>query len=149
MWAAPDVVRYIGGKPSTPSESWRRMLSYRGLWALLGFGYWRVREKVSGRYVGDLGFADFHRMMAPSISGVPEAGWALAPWAHGKGYATEALSTALAWLDGQGYGHSVCLIAPENLPSIRLAEKVGYGAPQRVQMNGEDTLLFRRAANTL
>lgn len=148
MWAEPKVVEHIfNGAPSAPRDSWMRMLAYRGLWPLLGYGYWAIREKASGRYVGDLGFADFHRLIEPSIRGVPEAGWALATWAHGKGYATEALSAALAWLDGQHrFERSVCLIAPTNVASIRVAEKAGYGEPVQIRFNDNDSLLFSRAS---
>lgn len=146
MWTEPAVVAHIGtGTPSTPRESWMRMLSYRGLWPLLGYGYWAIREKASGRYVGDLGFADFHRDLEPSIGGIPEAGWALALWAHGRGYATEALSHALAWLDAQHrFERSVCLISPANAASLRVAEKTGYADPKPLRFNA-DTLLFSRA----
>lgn len=147
MWAQPKVVAHIGaGAPSTARESWMRTLAYRGLWPLLGYGYWAIREKASGRYVGDLGFADFQRNVEPSIRGVPEAGWALAAWAHGKGYATEALSHALDWLDAQHrFERSVCLIAPTNVKSIRVAEKAGYANPITVRFNDADSLMFSRA----
>ncbi|HHV7518648.1 TPA: GNAT family N-acetyltransferase [Burkholderia orbicola] len=146
MWAEPGVVAHIfNGTPSTPRDSWMRMLAYRGLWPLLGYGYWAIREKASGRYVGDLGFADFHRNIEPPIRGVPEAGWALATWAQGNGYATEALAAALAWLDAQQrFERSVCLIAPTNLASIRVAEKAGYGEPRRIRFNDADSLMFSR-----
>ncbi|RQS71932.1 N-acetyltransferase [Burkholderia sp. Bp8963] len=146
MWTEPAVVAHIGaGTASTPRESWMRMLSYRGLWPLIGYGYWAIREKASGRYVGDLGFADFHRTLEPSIRGVPEAGWALATWAHGNGYATEALTCALAWLDEQHhFERSVCLISPGNVASIRVAEKAGYADPEPVRFNDADTLIYSR-----
>ncbi|HDR8920095.1 GNAT family N-acetyltransferase [Burkholderia vietnamiensis] len=147
MWTEPTVVAHIfNGKPSAPRDSWMRLLAYRGLWPLLGYGYWAIREKASGRYVGDLGFADFHRAIEPSIRGVPEAGWALASWAHGKGYATEALTHALHWLDAQQrFERSVCLIAPTNTASIRVAQKAGYADPVRIRFNDADSLLFSRA----
>lgn len=147
MWTEPTVVAHIfNGKPSAPRDSWMRLLAYRGLWPLLGYGYWAIREKASGRYVGDLGFADFHRAVEPSIRGVPEAGWALASWAHGKGYATEALTHALRWLDAQQrFERSVCLIAPTNTASIRVAQKAGYADPVRIRFNDTDSLLFSRA----
>lgn len=145
MWADPQVVRHIGAVPSTPRESWMRMLSYRGLWPLLGYGYWAICEKNTGRYVGDLGFADFKRNIDPPIRGIPEAGWALARWSHGRGYATEALGAALAWLDRETpFGHSVCLIAPENRQSIRVAEKSGFVDPQPRVLNDRVTLLLGR-----
>jgi GNAT superfamily N-acetyltransferase len=137
------VVEHIfGGTPSAPRDSWMRMLSYRGLWPLLGFGYWAIRERSSGRYVGDVGFADFHRAIDPPIKGIPEAGWVLSTRAHGKGYATEALIAALGWLWAQGHERSVCLVAPENRASIRVAEKAGFRDPVIVKMNGEPTLLL-------
>jgi RimJ/RimL family protein N-acetyltransferase len=37
--------------------------------------------------------------MQPSLGSAPEAGWVMAPRAHGKGYATEAVRAALAWAD--------------------------------------------------
>jgi RimJ/RimL family protein N-acetyltransferase len=145
MWADAAVTRHIFDAPSPPRDSWMRMLWYRGLWPLLGYGYWAIRERSSGRYVGDLGFADFHRVMEPSIKGIPEAGWALATWAHGKGFATEALAAALEWLDRQErYDRSVCLINPGNAASLRVAEKAGFGMPQAVRFNDKDSLLFSR-----
>src|SRR5262245_31497301 len=86
MWSEEAVTHYIGGKPMRSDECWTRLLRYRGLWPLLGYGYWAVEEKTSGRFVGDLGFADFHRLIEPSIRGIPEMGWVIAPEAHGKGY---------------------------------------------------------------
>lgn len=145
MWADPVVVRYIGGRPSTPRECWMRMLSYRGCWSLLGYGYWAICELESGRYVGDVGFADFHRELDEPIRGIPEAGWALVPWAHGKGFATEALRAALAWLDGQTrHARSVCLIAPDNQVSIRIAEKTGFRDPAPVRLNEQSALRYVR-----
>ncbi len=145
MWSDSEVVKYIGGTPSTARESWARMLSYRGLWPILGYGYWAICEKKTGRYVGDLGFADFHRDIEPSIRGVPEAGWALSTCARGKGFATEALTAALDWLEREvRCERSVCLISPHNLASIRVAEKTGYGNPMPMTVNDRETLVFAR-----
>jgi RimJ/RimL family protein N-acetyltransferase len=105
-----------------------------------------VREKQSGRYIGDLGFADFHRDCEPSIIGVPEAGWAIASWAQGRGYAREALGASLNWLDGERrFDRSCCLIAPENAVSIHLAEHQGFEGGRIIQFKGEETLLFYRS----
>ncbi|WP_199499919.1 GNAT family N-acetyltransferase [Methylovirgula sp. 4M-Z18] len=146
MWSDPIVVKHISGTPSPPRDCWMRMLSYQGLWPFLGYGYWAIREKASNKYIGDLGFADFHRLIEPSIKGIPEAGWVLAPEAHGKGFATEALAAALTWLDAQDrFDRSVCLISPDNLASIRVAEKAGYSHSKTVRSNDKDAFLFSRA----
>src|SRR5688500_3429452 len=85
MWADPVVVRYTIGQPSTAQRTWLRLLTYLGHWDLMGYGYWAVEEKATGRFIGEVGFADFKRGLDPSIEGVPELGWVLAPHAHGKG----------------------------------------------------------------
>jgi RimJ/RimL family protein N-acetyltransferase len=144
MWGDAAVVHHIG-QPSTTQEAWMRLLRYRGLWPLLGYGYWALTEKASGRFVGDLGFADFHRAVEPPIRGIPEAGWVLVSWAHGQGFASEGLAAALGWLDRQGtHESSVCLIAPENGPSLRLARRFGFRDERAVSFLGHDTLLLRR-----
>lgn len=145
MWADPAVVRFIGGKPSTREESWARLLRYPGHWALLGFGYWLIEEKASGRYVGEGGFSDFKREMEPGFD-APEQGWALASWAHGKGYAHEAVSAMIAWGERHfGRGDFVCMIAPDNAPSLKLADKVGYREYARASYKGGESVLLRRA----
>ncbi len=145
MWADPDVVRFIGGKPSTREESWSRLLRYAGHWAAMDFGYWVVRETSSGRFLGDIGLSEFRREIVPSIEGTAEAGWVLVPTAHGKGYATEAVRAALGWYhDAFPARRTVCMISPENAASIRVAEKVGYRELTQTQYKGDAVILFER-----
>ena len=145
IWGDERVTRFIGGKPLSESEAWARFLRYPGHWQMMGFGYWALIEKASGAYIGDLGFADYKREIQPSIQGIPEIGWVLAAQAHGKGYATEAVQAAQAWGDANfGEPRTVCIIAPENLPSIRVAEKCGYRMVETATYKGQSTLLFER-----
>jgi RimJ/RimL family protein N-acetyltransferase len=145
MWSDPQVTRFIGGRPSTREETWARLLRYVGHWSILGFGYWLVEDRKSGRFVGEVGFADFKREMEPSIEGTPEVGWALARWAHGQGWATEAVQAALSWSDRQlPGGRTVCMIAPENGPSIKLARKCGYAEFGQATYKSQPATLFAR-----
>ncbi len=145
MWADPAVTPFIGGKPSTREESWARLLRYGGLWPLLGFGYWVVEEKDTSRFVGEVGFADFHRPLEPSFGDAPEAGWALAYWAHGKGYATEAVQAATSWSDTNLCApRTVCMISPENVASLAVARKCGYREFARTTFREKPTILFER-----
>ncbi len=144
MWAEPDVARYIGGRPSTREESWQRMTRYPGHWALMGYGFWVLEEKASKRFVGEAGFGNFKRTLDTPL-GAPEQGWALASWAHGKGYASEAIVAQLKWAEAHfGRAPFFCMIAPENGPSIRVAEKHGYREFARTPYKGEPSILFRR-----
>jgi RimJ/RimL family protein N-acetyltransferase len=147
MWTEPDVYRYITGRPSTREESWSRLLRYIGHWTLLGYGYWVVEERATAAFVGEMGFADFHRDMDPPLEGRPELGWILKKSAHGKGYATEALTAIAAWGDAHfGEKETACMIAPENTASIRVAEKIGFVEKLQTTYKGEPTLIFYRQA---
>jgi RimJ/RimL family protein N-acetyltransferase len=145
MWADPAVTRDIGGKPFSEEEVWTRFLRYVGHWALMGFGYWVIKERETGDFVGELGFADYKRNIVPSIKGVPELGWALVSREHGKGYGTEAVRAAVAWGEAHfGPARTVCIIHPENLASIRVAQKCGFQECQRTIYKGHPTVIFDR-----
>jgi RimJ/RimL family protein N-acetyltransferase len=147
MWSDPAITRYIGGKPSTEQQAWSRMLTFAGHWSLMGFGYWAIEERESGLYVGDLGFADFHRSIAATMKGVPELGWALAAAFHARGYATEAARAAVAWGDERFESpRTVCMIDTQNTASIRVAEKCGYREFERTAFNESPTIFFERFA---
>jgi RimJ/RimL family protein N-acetyltransferase len=146
MWTEPAVYRYITGHPSTREESWSRLMRYLGHWTLLGYGYWAVEEQVSGAFVGEMGFADYRREIDPPFGDRPELGWILRTNAHGKGYATEALTAIAAWGDIHfGKRETACMIAPENAPSIRVAEKIGFHEELRTTYKGEPSVVFYRA----
>src|SRR5271155_1325808 len=148
MWADPEVTRFIGGKPFTEEESWTRLLRYVGHWSLLGFGYWVAEEKATGNFVGEMGFADYKRDLEPSLKGTPEIGWALASHAHGKGYATEAVRAAVAWGDAHfPSARTACIIAPENLASVRIAVKCGYREFTHTTYKGRPTVMYVRDPN--
>jgi RimJ/RimL family protein N-acetyltransferase len=145
MWAEPAVVRYIGGHPFTREESWARLLRYAGHWLLMGYGYWALEEQASGRFVGEVGFAECKRELTPTIEGAPEIGWALASWAHGKGFATEAIGAVVVWGDANLESRrTVCMINPEHAASLHLAEEFGYREFARTTYKGSNPVLLER-----
>jgi RimJ/RimL family protein N-acetyltransferase len=143
LWSDPEVTRYIGGKPSTREEVWTRVLRYIGHWAALGFGFWHVRDRATDRFVGEVGIIELKRDLAISFDGAPEAGWVLAPWSHGRGYATEAMSAVLAWA-GAAHPRTVCIIDPPNLASRRVAAKLGYREIGQAEYKTTPVIVFER-----
>ena len=144
IWSDPEVTRFIGGKPSTREETWSRLLRNIGHWEEMGFGPWMVCEKDGGALVGDIGFANFQRTLEPSFGETPEIGWVLSPSAQGRGYASEAIAAALAWADANlAGGRTVCMISPQNEPSLRAAAKAGFREYARADYHGEVVLLER------
>lgn len=145
MWGDPIVTRHIGGRPLSEEESWSRLLRYVGHWAVLGFGYWVVEEKATGNFIGEIGFADYKRDLQPSLGDAPEIGWVFATQSHGRGYATEAVRAAVAWGDEHfGPRQTHCIIHPENLASMRVAEKCGYRKMPLATYKGQPTMVFVR-----
>lgn len=145
LWSDPEVTRYIGGKPSSREEVWARLLRYLGHWSVADHGFWLVRERATGRFVGEAGLADFKRDLAVSFDGAPEAGWVLAPWSHGKGFATEAMTAVLAWSQRR-FARTVCLIDPGNAPSRRVAAKLGYREIARTDYKASEVIVFERTS---
>jgi RimJ/RimL family protein N-acetyltransferase len=147
MWREPAVVKHFGGEPSTGHECWARLLRYGGMWSLLGFGYWRARERATGRFVGEVGFAEFRRAITPAIFGTPEAGWVTATWAHGQGLAREATDAVFAWADTVlAAPRIVCLIDPANAPSLVLADRLGFKPFADTIHNRKPAMLLERFA---
>jgi RimJ/RimL family protein N-acetyltransferase len=105
-----------------------------------------LRDRESGRFVGEVGFADYHRALSPPLNGMPEIGWVLATWAHGRGLATEAVRAVVAWGDARfgAKAQTACIIRPDNLASLRVASKCGYQRVAEATYNGRPTLLYVR-----
>ena len=144
MWADEEVVRDITGRPSSREEAWARLLRYAGLWSVLGFGYWLVEDRAGGAFLGEVGIADFRRDLEPPLGAALEAGWVIHPAAQGRGVATEAMRAVLAWADRHVDRPSVCMIAPGNAASFRVAEKCGFVEFARTAYRGEPTVLLAR-----
>jgi RimJ/RimL family protein N-acetyltransferase len=137
MWSDPAVTKYIGGRPFTREEVWARLLRYAGHWNWLGYGFWLIEERTTGQFVGEVGLADFKRDITPPLKDGPEAGWALTPRAHGRGFATEALQAAVDWNQTTHQPTNVsCIIHPLNSASLRVAGKCGFQDAGRALYKG-------------
>jgi RimJ/RimL family protein N-acetyltransferase len=147
MWGDEDVTRFISGMPSTPAETWSRLLRSIGHWHALGFGYWVVEDRMTGAFLGEVGLADFKRDITPPLGALPEIGWVLKRDAHGRGIATEAAQAVVDWADETLAAlETVCILDPEHTQSLRVASKLGYVRSYMATYRSKPTLVMRRTA---
>ncbi|MBF9221666.1 GNAT family N-acetyltransferase [Hymenobacter ruricola] len=140
-----DYHRYFTPEPMPAEEVWKLLLRSAGHWAVMGYGFWAVEEKASGRFVGGIGFLNLKRALDPPLGEAPEIGWVLDPAIHGLGYATEGVAAALAWGE-QHFGpvRTVCIIHPDNVPSLKVAAKFGYREYARTTYHEQPIVLLER-----
>jgi RimJ/RimL family protein N-acetyltransferase len=117
------------------------------MWQFNGFGTWAVDRKSDGRLVGNAGIFTGWRDMEPEFGEEPEMGWIFATETHGKGMASEACDAVLDWAHAHLEPTPIwAIIAPENEPSIRLAERLGFERVCETRYRDDPTLVFRRPA---
>ncbi|MCA0432051.1 MAG: GNAT family N-acetyltransferase [Proteobacteria bacterium] len=109
----------IFGPDASYGEVWRGVAKFIGHWTLRGFGQWAVEEKSSGRFAGYAG------LWFPGDFADVEVGYGLHPAFRGKGYALEAARAARDHgYRTLGLPRLVSYIAPDNQPSLRIAERL-------------------------
>ncbi len=147
LWSNEEVVRFIGGKPLGRDDCWGRILRTRGMWAILGFGFWIIEDRRTGVLIGEAGLMDMKREIEPSLDGTIEAGWALLPAVHGQGFAGEAMRLVLDWGDRNLPGvPQSCIVSEGNEPSLQLAARLGFTRSGRGTYRDATLIHFRRAA---
>lgn len=135
----PEVLRYVvgaGPQPWDRGRSWRHMACLVGQW-LEGSGIWAVEHRESGVFLGMVGFVGPEGWPGFELAGKLARRW----W--GNGYATEAARAALAYaFTTLGKDRVISLILPENLASIRVAERIGQTLQGRMDLMGHEMLCY-------
>jgi RimJ/RimL family protein N-acetyltransferase len=120
-WHGDPVLMANMGFVSTREQSEAVAERFLAHWDEHGFGWMTVWEKETDTLVGRSGLA-FHRAWPRD----PEVGWLIdTPW-QGRGYATEAGAACLAHGFSLGFDRIVSICMPENAPSRRVMEKLGF-----------------------
>jgi RimJ/RimL family protein N-acetyltransferase len=133
----PEVMHFIGGTLLTDIEVWRQMASIMGHWYFRGYGIWAVEEKSSGKLIGRIGL--LNPIGWPGF----ELGWTLARESWGKGYATEGARKAMAYAFTElDRDHVISLIAPANVASARVAERLGEKVEGQTELLGKEVQIW-------
>jgi RimJ/RimL family protein N-acetyltransferase len=113
------MAHYPAPKTRPETEAWIGWA--RDSYATIGFGLWALERTADGAFIGDCG-----PMLQP-VEGelVPEIGYHVVRPEWGHGYATEAATACRDLVLGRfGFDRAVSIVAPANLASRRVAEKV-------------------------
>jgi aminoglycoside 6'-N-acetyltransferase len=103
-----------------------------------GWVQFSVEERETGRLVGDVGLSP-----ADGEQGVIKVGYTIAPACQGRGYATEAIGSLVSYaFDVLGADVVRAYASADNLPSIRVAEKVGMRLVERFEHRSGDEIWF-------
>jgi RimJ/RimL family protein N-acetyltransferase len=134
-----DVMRYYP-RPMARGEAraWiaRNHCRYRDH----GFGLWIMNLRDTGEFVGDCGLTVQH------VDGVDEleVGYHVRTSMQGKGYATEAAVASRDFArDMLGSRRLIAIINPLNLPSQRVAAKIGLQMEKRaIAPDGTEAVIY-------
>ena len=132
MCADPDVMRFLGARTLlSRDDAWRQMAMFAGHWHLRGFGMWAVEERATGCLLGRVG------LHFPEGWPDRELAWTLVREYWGRGFALEAARAALLHaFETLGWNRVISLIDPENVRSIRLAERLGERLEGDITLRG-------------
>jgi RimJ/RimL family protein N-acetyltransferase len=115
----PHVMRFYP-RPKTREEARRWIEWNQANYRDLGFGLW-ILETLNGEFVGDCG------LTLQQVEGEREVevGYHIRAGLQNQGFATEAALVAKAVAIDRGVERLIAIINPRNVPSQRVAEKIG------------------------
>jgi RimJ/RimL family protein N-acetyltransferase len=156
--ADPEVMRWIGdaGRTGTYADALDRVGRYRRAWELDGFGHFMVVVKGSSEAIGRVGILvwdprtwEHGTLKELGDAAELELGWTLERAAWGHGFATEAATAVGEWAFRELQPpHLISLIRPDNVRSLRVAQKLGERYRHDVLVNGAATQLWELASPT-
>ncbi|HKN57181.1 MAG TPA: GNAT family N-acetyltransferase [Amycolatopsis sp.] len=134
----PEVMRYYPAPKSRgEAQAWisRSQQRYREH----GFGLWTVCLRDSGEFVGDCGLV---RQRVDGMDEV-EVGYHVRTALQGNGYATEAAAACLDFARTVlGLSRLTAIIDPANVPSQRIATKIGLRPEKHTTVFGLDRVIY-------
>ncbi len=145
MLAHPEVMHFWP-RPYTRDEACEWIRRQQARYARDGFGYWLALDKTTGQPVGQAG------LLRQELDGVVETGigYILHRPFWGQGYATEAAVGCRDYAYGKlGKARVTATVRPENLPSRRVAERIGLSFERLTTWADLPHMLYSAARSVL
>jgi RimJ/RimL family protein N-acetyltransferase len=145
LLADDEVRRHLGNRPTGAVEEFNRLCRNAGSWALYGYGIFTCRARGSDEVLGICGVFHSWRGFAHGLDDTPEIGWIFARKTWGQGVASEAARASLGWFDA-AFPHRrvACMINDTNLPSLAVADKLGFVRYDAHEDEGGTLILLER-----
>lgn len=138
----------LAGERFRRDTNWTRLLRSSGHHHLFGFGNFLAFDRTTGDLVGEAGFNYFKRDIGPDFDDAPEAMWMIRKTDQGKGFATEAMQSIVAWFDATiDINRTVAMVDAPNKPSLRLAERLGYHPYRETTFDEKLMILLERVGD--
>ncbi len=135
----PSFLRYIGDRGVHDLESARRYIADGPVasYALHGHGLMRVVRKADGEALGMCGV--LKRDTLPDA----DLGFSFFPAYWSQGYALESAGAVLRHArDVLGVGRILAITTPDNEPSMRLLDRLGFRFDRLIAMDAEELRLY-------
>jgi RimJ/RimL family protein N-acetyltransferase len=133
-----QVMRYYP-RPKTRDEARAWIEWNQWLYREHGFGLWAVLLRETGEFAGDCGLTLQHVNGADEV----EVGYHIRAGLQGNGYATEAAAAARDYArDVLCLHRLIAIINPANVPSQRVAAKIGLAPEKHATMFGAEQLIY-------
>lgn len=134
-----ETMRFISGKPRTREQAAAFLRWTIESVAAKGYGLMATELRETGELVGRCGF----HVWSIELQDEMEIGWLIKREHWDKGYATEAgLALRDYGFDVLGRRRLISVIDPDNLASIRVAEKVGETLWREIEHEGHRVLVY-------
>lgn len=133
----PEVMRYI--RPVKTEEECRSFLKENINLYKEGsvIGRYHVAEKTTQKFAGM-----FSVLMMPDRDGF-HIGYALMPWAQGKGWAKELVINGILWVfENTSQRQMFAITEPENIASAFVLQKTGFSKLESVEQNGKQLEVY-------
>jgi RimJ/RimL family protein N-acetyltransferase len=131
------------GSTATQAEVEKEVEQWLERWESWGLSLCSLERREDGRVVGRVGFLRWDPESWEVGGSETEIGWLLTRKYWGRGYATEAALALRDWAFGErGLARLISLISHENLPSIRVAERIGERYERDIEIHGKPGRLY-------
>ncbi len=135
----PSFLRYIGDRGVRNLDDARKYIADGPVagYARDGHGLMRVDRKADGAVVGMCGLLKRDALPEPDI------GFSFLPEFWSQGYALESAHAVLGHARGTlGIGRILAITTRDNVPSMRLLDKLGFRFERMIAFGNEELRLF-------